>query len=204
MGRTFIETTALYESKIKRIERDHLIADIQVEKPYTLKGYRIVDGTKKRATKKFNGIEENVIVYFDGNNCNFSEKVKKLKEEDIIFLKYHIPVGVERNNPNEWQILDILDDIDLLEEENKNVLFGGETIAKDQIIQPRRKETKSKEKKLNKKDIEIANLKEKVVVLEGENAQLKSQLQLLQDKNNMTIEEVQEVIGGDNDGTILL
>lgn len=207
MGRTFIGMTSIREVTIKGIEGDHLFVDIKVCNPYFERRIEIIDGEEKLVKRKNNGISENNPILLDISNANLLEKVNLLEEGDIVYLKYHIEEGVDSYNTEKWKLLDILDDIDMLELSNENCLFTQPIPERKSIIQPRRKgknKTNSKEKKLSKKDKEIAELNEKVVVLEGENAQLKSQLQLLQDKNNMTIEEVQEVIGGDNDGTILL
>lgn len=139
----------------------------------------------------------------DTNNIKLMEKVKKLKSKQKIHIRVKYPRRGGYFNINTWEVIEIFDDNDLLELSNKTGLFPSEI---PQIYRPQ--ETLEKPKKQYKKDIEIAELKEKVVELEKENAQLKSQLQLaiqlLQDKNNMTIEEVQELIGGDNYGTILL
>lgn len=183
MGRTFIGMINISEVTIKGIERNHLFVDIKVCEPFFEKRIEIIDGEEKVVKRKNNGISENNPILVDKSNTNLLKKVNLLEEGDIVYLKYHIEKDVEINNTENWNLLDILDDIDIMELNNRNTLIPIEIPKRERIIQPRKtvtKETKSKAKKISKKDIQIVELKQKVAELEGENAQLKSKLQLSQ------------------------
>lgn len=165
-----IERDNRAEVTFKKIEGDNLIVDIKVCEPYFRKCLELVDGEEKIVRRKFNGIVENNIIFLDKSNSLLLEKVNQLKEGDIVYLEYHIKKGVDSYNTENWQLLNILDEIDMIELSNKNCLFTQPVPERENIIQPRRI---SKNKKTSKKDIKIATLEE-------ENAQLKLQVQLFQ------------------------
>ncbi len=166
----FKETIEIKEVTFRGFDGNNFICDIEWEKPKREKRLVEVDGTSVLKTVTCYSEDKDVKIKMDTSNPNLLEKVRELKNRDIIYIQFRIPKNSYRYKTEDWEILDVLDDLDLLEISEQNCLIKGDIPKRERIIQPRRK---TKDKNPSKKDIKIAKLEE-------ENTQLKSQIQLLQ------------------------
>lgn len=166
----FTESIEIKEVTFRGLDGNNFICDIEWEKPKREKRLVEVDGTSVLKTVTCYSIDKDVKIKLDTSNSNLLEKVSLLRNRDIIYIKFRIPKNSYRYKTDDWEIIDVLDDLNLLEYSEQYCLIKGDIPKRERIIQPRRK---TKDKKSSKKDIKIAELEE-------ENAQLKSQIQLLQ------------------------
>lgn len=169
---TFIEIKESREITFKGLENNYLICDIEWAKAKRVKRMVDVDGELKLKTVTDHPLEKGAKIKLDISNPELLEKANLLVDGDIITISYRIPANVDQYDTDTWEIIDILDDIDLLEISNKHCLIPDEIPKKENKIQPKRTA-----KKKNKKDIKIAEL-------EQENAQLRLRIQVLEQQLN--------------------
>lgn len=162
------------EITFKSLEGANLICDFEWQKPTWEKVLVEEEGKEVIKRRKVPHIEENAKIKIDTRNRELLEKANMLVDGDIVNMYFYIPKSANYRDTDKWLIVDLSDEIDLLEKSNKSCLIKCHVPEKEAIIEPKRKATK-KTNKVSKKNKRIAELEE-------ENAQLKLQIQILQQK----------------------
>lgn len=162
------------EITFRSLEGANLICDFEWQKPTWEKVLVEEEGKEVIKRRKVPHTEENAKIKIDTRNRELLEKANMLIDGDIVNMYIYIPKNANYRDTNKWLIVDLSDEIDLLEKSNNNSLIKCDVPQKEAIIEPKRKATK-KTNKVSKKNKRIAELEE-------ENAQLKLQIQILQQK----------------------
>lgn len=162
------------EITFKSLEGANLICDFEWQKPKMLPTLIEEGGQTVIRKRKHHFTAENVKIKMDTNNKELIEKANMLVKEDKVYMCFHIPKNANYRDTDKWLIVDLSDEIDLLEMSNQNCLIKCDVPEKEALIEPKRKSTK-KTNKVSKNDKRIAELEE-------ENAMLRLQLQMLQQK----------------------
>lgn len=162
------------EITFKSLEGANLICDFEWQKPTWEKVLVEEEGKEVIKRRKVPHTEENAKIKIDTRNRELLEKANMLIDGDIVNMYIYIPKNANYRDTDKWLIVDLSDEIDLLEKSNKSCLIKCHVPEKEAIIEPKRKATK-KTNKVSKKNKRIAELEE-------ENAQLKLQIQILQQK----------------------
>lgn len=171
---TFVAIIDRKEITFKGLEGANLICDFEWEKPTWEKVLVEEEGKEVIKRRKVPHTEENAKIKIDTRNRELLEKANMLIDGDIVNMYIYIPKNANYRDTDKWLIVDLSDEIDLLEMSNQSCLIKCDVPEKKAIIEPKRKATK-KTNKVSKKNKRIAELEE-------ENAQLKLQIQILQQK----------------------
>lgn len=171
---TFSKIIDTKEITVKGVEGANLICDFEWEKPKMLPTLIEEEGKTVIRKRKHRFPAKNKKIKMDTTNKELLEKANMLVDGDIVNMYFYIPKDVDYRDTDKWIILDLSDEIDLLEKSNQNCLIKCDVPEKEAIIEPKRKPTK-KTNKVSKNDKRIAELEE-------ENAMLRLQLQMLQQK----------------------
>lgn len=162
------------EITFRSLEGANLICDFEWQKPTWEKVLVEEEGKEVIKRRKVPHTEENAKIKIDTRNRELLEKANMLIDGDIVNMYIYIPKNANYRDTDKWLIVDLSDEIDLLEMSNQSCLIKCDVPEKKAIIEPKRKATK-KTNKVSKKNKRIAELEE-------ENAQLKLQIQILQQK----------------------
>lgn len=153
------------EITFKGLEGANLICDFEWRKTETHKWYEKVNGKLVRRQKTIPPLIREEKIKLDITNKKLIEKANMLVDKDIVNMYIYIPKNANYRDTNKWLIVDLSDEIDLLEKSNQNCLIKCDVPEKEAIIEPKRKATKGR-KKVSEKDKMIAELKEKIAMLE--------------------------------------
>lgn len=167
----FKEIKQIRKVTFRKLEGDYFVCDIEWQKAKRVKRRVNINGKLELKLVTDHPVTKNAKIKLDVANTKLLEKANMLINRDIIYISYNIPACVEEYDIDKWTIVDILDEIDLLEINNRNALFQCKVPVKEKLIQPTRKKTKSK------KDIKINELEE-------ENAELRLQIQRFKSLHN--------------------
>lgn len=162
------------EITFRSLEGANLICDFEWQKPTWEKVLVEEEGKEVIKRRKVPHTEENAKIKIDTRNRELLEKANMLIDGDIVNMYIYIPKNANYRDTDKWLIVDLSDEIDLLGMSNQSCLIKCDVPEKKAIIEPKRKATK-KTNKVSKKNKRIAELEE-------ENAQLKLQIQILQQK----------------------
>lgn len=152
----FREINEIREVTFKGLEDNYFICEIILGSPRTRRINNV------RVTQKYG--EANAKLKIPENNIELLSKVKAIRKNRKVIIRYRIPKGVSyyARDCLGWELIDILDEIDLLELSNKKTLIPSEIPKRENKV----KKKSSKDIIIEERDRRIAELEEQIQMLQ--------------------------------------
>lgn len=134
----------------KGLEGDYFICDIEWEKASKVKKWEEVNGKMKLKSVTHHPIDKDVRLKLDTTNSKLLEKIDTFAKGEVVRISYRV-YGRREYEIDTWEIIDVLDEIDLAELSNQNCLITTDVEVVRKRVEEKRAKDKTKAKPIKSK-----------------------------------------------------